>query len=94
MLGHVHTDEGAERGTEHGHARELHERGVEVDRRHRKDDTGSDRRSEHVGSPHGARGSAVARAFTVRVGSPTSRRSIVGISRETSTLTAPGLALA
>ena len=54
MLGEVDDGEGAERRTEHGHARELDECGVETDGRHGKDGTGSDRPSEQVGSPHGA----------------------------------------
>ena len=66
------------RGHHRAPTRALDERGVHVDSRHGEEDGTEERRTEHAGSPHGARGSAVARAFTVSVGSPTSRRSTSG----------------
>src|SRR6266540_1531839 len=94
VLGEVDRRNGTERGAEDEEARQLRSPGVEANARREEDKRPDGCRSGFSLRCHGARGSAVAVAFTVRVGRPTRRRSRVGISRSTSTLTVEGLALA
>src|SRR5205823_12080228 len=74
VLGQVSVGEGAEGGAEEYDAREPPSGAVDVRNRAREDDGPGERRSDGGRKLHGALGSAVARALTVSVWTPTSRR--------------------
>src|SRR6266545_1451434 len=94
VLREVDGSDGTERRAEDHQPRELGPLGVEAETGCEEDKRAAASRSGFLSRVHGARGSAVARAFTVSVGSPTTRRSMVGTSRSTSTLTEAEVALA